>query len=307
MTLQKRYSISIIGAGRVGTVLGRELSGKGQRIVSVISASPSSAKRCAELAGCAIASTHLSDISLESDIVLVTTPDDVLCNVAEELAAIDNLHWDALTAAHTSGALTTTALLPLKRRGAKTVSIHPMQTFSNVVSSPASLKGIYFGVEGDPDAIEVAKSLIHDVEGHVIIIQQESKTLYHVAGVLASNYLVTLINLIGEIFSSIGVPRTEFFEVIEPLLDQTLRNIKHTSPANALTGPIERGDVGTVRLHLEALSMRLPHLIPFYTAMGLETVRMAVRKGSISEKQAAQLLDFMSEFISAEQHAVKVE
>jgi len=308
ITLQKRYNISIIGAGKVGTVLGKALSKRGHRIVSVISTSLYSAQRCAEFIGCSVASSDLRDLSPESEIILIATPDGVMHTVAKELAAIQHLRWNALTVMHTSGVLTTKVLLPLKEKGAKTVSVHPMQTFPDVESALESIKGIYFGVEGDHhEAVEIAKTLVSDLEGYFIIIPQESKTLYHVAGVFASNYLVTLINLIGEVFSNVGLPRKNFFDVIEPLLENTLRNIKRTSPSDALTGPIERGDLETVQMHLEELSRRLPYLVPFYTVMGLETVRVALRKGSISEKQATQLLDFMSEFIQEERNMVKVE
>jgi predicted short-subunit dehydrogenase-like oxidoreductase (DUF2520 family) len=271
-----------------------------------VSSSAASAQRCAEFVQCSIASSHLQDISRDSEIVLIAAPDSAVSNVATELATNEHLRWNTLTVAHTSGVLTTNALLPLKAKGARVLSIHPLYAFPDANSALENLAGIFYGIEGDSSAVEIGKNLVSDLGGKSIVIPQDSKTLYHIAAVFGSNYLVTLISLVGEVFSSVGLPRNEFFEVVEPLIQNTLRNIKQKSTLDALTGPIERGDLETVRLHLEELRKKLPYIIPVYVAMGLETIRLALRKGSVSDKQAAAMLDFMSDFIQEGHQSARI-
>jgi len=183
------------------------------------------------------------------------------------------------------------------------VALHPVQLFPHG-TAPRQLAGklshIYYGLEGDDVGIATGKALVKDLGGKVLLVPRELKPIYHVACVIASNYVVALMSLLEEVSGKLDLGDASSMEVFGPLIGSTLNAAKASSPRQALTGPIERGDVKTVRLHLRELNRSLPYLIPFYTVMGMETIRLAIKKGSLSTKQAGVLLEAMSDYVRKE-------
>lgn len=295
--------LSFIGAGSVGTAFATALHDRGYRVGSVISSSIASAKRLASTVEAPIASDRLSDIALDSKVIFITTPDELITPTAEELAKLEALDFPSKIFLHTSGALASDALLPVIEKGGHVLSLHPIQSFPRGLSTrhlAGRLSKIYFAIEGDEAGVAVGKKLARDLGGKTFLIQKDLKPLYHVACVVASNYLIALMSLLDELYGKLKFDNANFMDVFGDLITSTIDAVKGSSPREALTGPIERGDVRTVRLHLRELNRTLPYLIPFYTVMGMETIRLAIKKGTLSTRQAANLLDAMSGYVRKE-------
>ncbi len=300
---RRKPLLSFIGAGSVGTAFATALQSRGYRIQSVISLKSDSAKRMARRVKAPSASIRLEDLARESEVIFITTPDQSIAPTASALSRMDQFNFSKMIFVHTSGALGSELLSPLAKKGAHVLSLHPIQLFPRKAKPrdlARRLSGIYFGVEGDAVGLAAGKKLVRDIGGRALLIREELKPLYHVACVVASNYLVALMSLLEEVYSKLSVQDGKFMNVFEKLIGSTIDSVRTTSPRDALTGPIERGDVNTIRLHLKELNRALPYLVPFYTVMGMETIRLAVKKGSLTTKQAAVLLDAMSNYIRRE-------
>lgn len=294
----KDVRVSLVGAGALGTAIAKRLSSVGYRFVSIINRTISDAQALATSLGVSEYSDTLDAISSNTNLLFLTVSDSALGSVAEKLSTL-RLPFHHLTVVQFSGALTTDVLRPLSQKGALTISLHPFQTFPKGLSShdAESLFKCFFGLQSDElEGIDVGKKLAHDLGGKVMIVPKEAKTLYHIAGIMASNYLVTLASLSSEVFATLGLSPKEVAKIIEPIMRQTLNNIA-TAPtiADALSGPIERGDSDVIARHLRELSEQVPHLVPIYAAFAVETVRVAIHKGSISQNDASKILDMLEE------------
>ena len=149
-----------------------------------------------------------------------------------------------------------------------------MQTFPR--SKPASFAGVWCAAEGDNGAIRVMKQLSKILGSNVFEISKKEKVLYHTAGVFASNYLVVLMAVVNEIASILQLPQSDVWKIYLPIMRQTMTNVVSTTPRRALTGPIVRGDLVTVKNHLKALSKgSLKHLVQLYAALGVEAAHIA--------------------------------
>ncbi len=294
----KDFRVSIVGAGALGNAIAKRLSSVGYRFLSVINRTISDAQALAVSLGIPEYSDRLEAISPNTNLLFLTVSDSALAPVAETLATL-RLPFHQLTVVQFSGALTTDVLRPLSQKGALTLSLHPFQTFPKGLSShdAESLFKCFFGLQSDAlEGIEVGKKIAHDLGGKVMIVPKEAKTLYHIAGVMASNYLVTLASLSSEVFATLGLTPKEVAKIIEPIMRQTLNNIASAPTiADALTGPIERGESQVIARHLRELSEQVPHLLPIYAAFAIETVRVAIHKGSISQSDASDILDMLEE------------
>lgn len=288
---QEKQEVAILGAGAVGTALGRRLVQRGYTVRAVVSRSERGAQRLAEAVGAPVASGSPGALPDAVRVVFCCVPDAAVEPVAEQLYLLPR-SWSGCLVAHTSGALTSDALAPLSVRGALTLSFHPMQSFPED-ASPEAFDGIRVGLEGRPAAVEWGQAIAEDLGAHPLVLTPEEKARYHLAASVASNFFVTLHAMAGEVLGSVGVSRTQAREVLHPLVEGTWRNLGRRWPEEALTGPVARGDERTVRLHLEALAKHLPHLTPAYVALAMESVRVAVRGGHLSEGQAQRLLDLL--------------
>jgi predicted short-subunit dehydrogenase-like oxidoreductase (DUF2520 family) len=155
---------------------------------------------------------------------------------------------------HLSGVLDRSALLPLDGSGAGLGSLHPLQTFTDVQSAPGRLKGAIAAVEGDPQAVEAAERLARAVGMRPVRIPSRSKILYHAGAVFASNYVVAVAEVARQILAEAGLPPEAAWQGLQGLLRGTFESLEGGSPADALTGPISRGDAETVRKHLSMLT-----------------------------------------------------
>jgi predicted short-subunit dehydrogenase-like oxidoreductase (DUF2520 family) len=272
--------VAVIGAGRVGRALSGALHKNGAKISAVISRSMRSAERCAKDLNCAIVSQQLFDLPDSAKTIFVTTPDQALPGIARKLVEL-NFDFNKKLVAHTSGALTSEVFAPLKQRGALVASFHPIQTFAGDEFDSDKLSGIYFGIEGNGEALAICKKLVKLLGGKYIIIPKDMKTLYHAACVFTSNYLIALMDIPVELLNRFLPDRDETAKILLPLLETTVENIRKVGLDRALTGPISRGDVETVQKHLEILKKEYAELLPIYCGLGKQALKLSKKRGGI--------------------------
>jgi predicted short-subunit dehydrogenase-like oxidoreductase (DUF2520 family) len=280
----------------VGRVLAMRLSERGYPVLGVISRNRFRAEKVGQAAGAMVFSDRLGDLPSSTRLVVICVPDDELANVAEELARVGHA-WKETVVMHTSGAQTADLLAPIAGCGATTLSFHPLQTFT-ATSPSSSFDDVFIGVEGSTKAVAAGIELAVNLGARFLVLTADVKARYHLAASLASNYLVTLVAMAQEILGSLEVDRQTAHAMLEPLLVGTLANLGRLSPEDALTGPIVRGDLETIRQHGVALRRFQPHLVPVYAALAGESVRVAVRSSRLAPDQAEEVLDLLQKLVT---------
>ncbi|MGI5875212.1 MAG: Rossmann-like and DUF2520 domain-containing protein [Dethiobacteria bacterium] len=275
-------TISIIGAGNVGKVLGYALKEKGYRILAATAKTQASRETAARLLDCAVFDDP-AKAAADAEIVFITTPDRLIEEVCEQMAARDAFKKGQLVL-HTSGAHSSSVLLSASKEGAQVISFHPLQTFPGFEVGIRSLPGTYYAVEGDKEAYPVAEELVTALEGKMLSIPTEMKALYHAAACVACNYLSSLMDMAFLMYEPMGISAGQAMEALSPLIDSTLKNIKELGTEKALTGPIARGDLPTISAHLKQLKELIPDFLPLYKELGIYTAGLAVRKGTLQEE-----------------------
>ena len=248
---KEKPDVSIVGAGRLGTTLAVALAGKDYSIRSIVARRPASARKAASLLDGNVQALAVKQLdSLQpADLFLITTPDDQIASVAAQLARLEVAKRKP-TALHTSGALSSKVLAPLRDRGWHTGSIHPLISVSDAMST---LEGAFWSVEGDKAALRVGKTIVRDLGGQSFSIRSEDKPLYHAAAVMSAGNVVALFDVAIEMLVQCGLTRKAAQDILLPLIASTVRNLETKEPADALTGTFARGDVETVKLHLASL------------------------------------------------------
>lgn len=244
-------TIAIVGAGRVGRALGRQLRESGWHITSVVTRSEASARRAAGFIGAGRPFGRLSRLILETRVVLITAPDDAVAGLAEQLAHIGGEEWNGKIILHTSGALDSRALASLQRAGANVGSIHPLQSFSSRVAP--SLDGVWMVIEGMPKALKVARRIAHDLGGVPVHVRIGDKSAYHAAGVFSAAHVLALIETGTRILTSVGFSRRQASLALLKLSRQVLSNFERFGANVAWSGPAARGDFGTIAGNMKAL------------------------------------------------------
>ncbi|HEY6268922.1 MAG TPA: DUF2520 domain-containing protein [Candidatus Acidoferrum sp.] len=264
-------SLSIIGAGRVGNALGRRLSELGWKIDAVVTRSDAGARRAVRFIGAGKASAGLTRQILVSRVILIATPDDQIANVAQELARIGGEELHGKVVLHTSGAMDSVVLEAVRKRGAKVGSLHPLQSFSGV--AVPSLEGRIFTVEGETQAVRVARRIARALGGSPVCLAGSKKLLYHAAAAMAAGHVLAVEEAATQLFVSLGMKRSEAVRGLLPLTRQVLENFETLGPRAAWTGPLSRGDYKIVRAHLDALQESPREFAQAYEALN----RLAAR------------------------------
>jgi predicted short-subunit dehydrogenase-like oxidoreductase (DUF2520 family) len=266
--------IAIIGAGRLGTSLGRALSKKGFHILWIADKKPAAARESRRIIGQGRATPVLGRIA-GAEVVLLCVPDDEIERAARTLARTA-ANWRGKVVLHTSGILSSDALAALRSKGASCASFHPVQSFPRKDMPPAHFKNIVIALEGDPPALRAARRFVHSLGARVLLLRARDKVFFHAACSIASNLFVPLFEIARTILGRIGIKDARAIKVLLRLVEGTLQSVKHLDGADALTGPISRGDVATVKKHLDALK-KYPAARRAYQVLGAEAVRL-VRK-----------------------------
>lgn len=269
-----RPRIAIIGAGKAGSVLARTWAARGRTIAAVASRTQRHAETLAQTLG-----THATtalEAAATAELTVLAVPDDAIAAVALELV---NLDWGDKGVIHLSGAHTAQQLQILAERGAMTGSLHPAFPFANRDQPPETLRGVTFAIESDhPRLTEWLYDLVRAAEGRALSLRQNQKRLYHAALALTSNYAVTLYAESRRLLHSIGADDETADAALLALLGGTLENLREQGIPDALTGPLVRGDIGTVEAHVAALSGQ-PDLARTYIALARLTLPLLKERG----------------------------
>jgi len=276
--------LGFIGAGTVGTALSVRLGSKGYPVVAVSSRSRTSAENLVRAVnGCHVYDSNQS-VADNAQLVFITTPDDAIASVASQI------RWHpGQSVVHCSGADSTDILKPAKEAGAQVGAFHPLQTFASVKQAIENIPGSTFALEADEPLLKTLKDMATALDGHWVELKASDKVLYHAAAVIACNYMVTLVKLATDLWQTFNVPPPQATRALLPLLKGTIHNIETVGIPQCLTGPIARGDIGTIKKHLDALDQTAPNLVSTYRELGLQTIPIAVAKGRIGQNEAQEL------------------
>ena len=274
---KQKPTVSIIGAGRLGTTLAVALSRKGYSIESLVARHAQTARKAAGLLNGDTQGLAAKQFNLlkPADLFLIATPDDQVASVAAELAKLDLDRKPA--ALHTSGALSAAVLSPLKKKGWSTGSIHPLVSVTD--GGRAELRGTFWSLEGDKEASRIGKAIVDDLGGESFSIRSEDKPLYHAAAVMSAGNVVALFDVAIEMLVRCGLSRKTARGILQPLIASTVQNLETRDPVDALTGTFARGDIETVKLHIAALEKRkLSDATELYRLLGRRSLKLAKKK-----------------------------
>ncbi len=276
--------VGVIGAGRVGAVLAAALRARGHTIVSVAGESDASTRRAAELLP-GVPMAKPTAVARDCDVLLLTVPDDMLDNVVTQLTASGAIHEGQLVV-HTSGSHGLRVLDPATRVGARPVALHPAMTFSGTAIDLDRLADCVFGVTAGPDERAWAEEVVAELGGTVMWVPEELRGLYHAGLAHGANHLVTLVTQAMELLGAAGA--ADPAAILRPLLQAALDNALAEGDS-ALTGPIVRGDVNTVRAHLAEIARTAPDTLPSYVALARATLDRVVTDGRVLPIRAAAI------------------
>jgi len=289
---KSKPSLTIIGAGRLGTAMAIALSSVGYPIHSLVSRHRARLKQAARLIDERVTLLALEELHQVGQLVLITTPDDQLSSVTNQLCRLEvNKHQVAL---HTSGALSSEILSPLADRGWRAGSIHPLVSVSEPKAGATALISAFWCLEGDRHAVQQGRSIVKDLRGHSFSIKSSAKPLYHAAAVMSSGNIVALFDTALDMLERSGLKRDAAHEVLIPLLQSTIANLSTSSPAKALTGTFSRGDVATVQRHLKSLNGKeLRDARELYRLLGRKSLVLAEENGldKITAGKISKLLE----------------
>jgi predicted short-subunit dehydrogenase-like oxidoreductase (DUF2520 family) len=284
-----RLRVGVIGAGRVGSVLGAALARAGHEVVAAGGVSAESVRRARALLP-GVPLLPADEVVAAAGLVLLAVPDDVLGPLVAGLAETGAWRPGQLVA-HTSGAHGIGVLEPAARAGALPLALHPAMTFAGRPEDLQRLAGITFGVTA-PDALRpVAEALVLEMGATPVWVAESARPLYHAALVVGANHLVTLVNDAADLLGRAGVAQPA--AVLGPLLGAALDNALRSGDA-ALTGPVSRGDAGTLAKHLRTLTAQAPDSVPAYVAMARLTAARALASGRLKPSEAGALLDVLA-------------
>ncbi|MEP7055447.1 MAG: DUF2520 domain-containing protein [Actinomycetota bacterium] len=284
-----RLTVGVVGTGRVGSVLGAALMRAGHTVIAAYAVSAQSRARAERLLP-GVPLKPADEVVKEAGLALLATPDDVLEDVVGGLAAAGAFGPGQLVV-HVCGRFGLEVLAPATRIGAIPLALHPVMTFAGAPEDLQRLTGSTFGVTA-PDLLRpVAEALVIDMEGEPVWVPAQARPVYHAALVYAANNIVTLTTSAADVLSQAGVENPA--RLLGPLLGASLDNALRRGD-QAMTGPVSRGDAGTVRVHLEALRREAPELVAPYIALARLTAERALQAGLLRADQAEGLLEVLA-------------
>ena len=280
----------MIGPGRAGTALARALARAGHEVVAAAAVSERSKARVRDYFPRARVTDPVSVIE-EADLVLLTVPDDVLPGLVAGLASTGAPYAGRLLA-HASGAHGVRVLDPATRSGALPMALHPVMTFTGRDDDVDRIKGVCFGVTAPDQLRAAAEALVIEMGGEPVFIAEQDRGLYHAALAFAANHIVTLVAQAADMLRKAGAENPE--RMLGPLLGAALDNALRFGDAG-LTGPVARGDDGTVAAHVAAIQKAEPGALSAYLALARLTADRALAAGLLSTEDAERLLDVLGD------------
>lgn len=286
----------IIGAGRVGTAVGHILQSKGERVVAVASRSDGSLQKVNESIKDVLLTSDVVKAGKKGNVIIITTPDDLIADTCLSLISGEAVK-KGNHLVHMSGALGLDILEPAERLGAKTASIHPLQTFADVKGAVKKIPGSVFAVTTrDEDAQSWAEDLVRKLGGEPVPLAEKDKTLYHIGAVVASNLLVALEHAAELAYQEIGLHREKALKALLPLIEGTVENLKRLGTERALTGPVARGDIGVLRRHLDYLEREeREQLLRVYIALSMYALDLA--EADVSKARSEEIEELLMHYL----------
>ena len=284
-----RLRVGVVGAGRVGAVLGAALQRAGHEVAAVSGVSEASLARAAALLP-GVPVRAVDDVVRGGDLVLLTVPDDALADLVTGLAATGAVRRGTLVA-HTSGRHGIAVLQPATDVGALPLALHPVLPFSGTSVDLERLAGTSFGVTAPAPLQPIAQALVVEMGGEPVLLTEAQRALWHAALAHGANHLTTLVASSADLLRAAGVEQPG--SVLAPLLGAALEGALRRGDA-ALTGPVARGDAGTVAAHLDALAAAAPDVLPSYLALARLTADRALASGRLAPDRAEALLEVLA-------------
>ena len=287
-----KKEFALIGAGRLGRTLGRLLMRHGYAPTGLACRSLRSARQARAFIGAGDPTASNVQAAARAGLVLIATPDREVVPVGRELARA-RLPWAGRVVAHCSGAVSSAALEPLRRRGALVASVHPLASIA-ASRSDTDFQGTPFAIEGDPRAVRVLRRLVLDLGGLPVTIPREAKALYHLIACTLSNDLVAFLAGGFEAARGLGLGTRQAARLYLPLIRGTIENVARLGPVKALTGPISRGDIATLRLHSDALRTLPADLRRLHRILALRSSGLALQARTITPEMAGRIARLLS-------------
>jgi predicted short-subunit dehydrogenase-like oxidoreductase (DUF2520 family) len=292
--------IGVIGAGRVGAVLASALRSAGHEVMAAAGESDASRRRSGSLLP-GVPIRKPSAVARASDLLLLTVPDDMLSNVVTMLSASGAIH-EGQYVVHTSGRHGLAVLAPAVAVGARPVALHPAMTFTGTEIDLPRLAGCVFGITVGDAERPLAEQLVSELDGRAIWVPEDKRALYHAGLAHGANHLVTLVAQAMELLSATGAEHPA--DTLRPLLQAALDNaLEHGD--SALTGPIVRGDVETVRDHLVEVARNAPDTLPSYVALARATLDRVVTDGRVLPIRAMKIRDLLDAAVAGSTAATR--
>ncbi len=284
----RRHRIGIVGAGRVGMVLGTAIDRAGWPVVAVASRDAGRRTRFLELVPGAVAVSDAGDLPELIDLVFLTVPDDAIESVAGRLQM-----RPGQAIVHTSGALPASILAATRVPGSAIASFHPLVPFADMALALAALSDSTIAIEGDAALVVLLGELARDLGAAPVVLAAAGKAAYHAAAVLAAGGFVALLDTIAELGRAAGLDEPTALATYVPLIRQGLANAGDLGIASALTGPFVRGDTRTVALHLDAIDRLAPDARALYAAAADRQIGLAMARGEVDGERAAAMRDLL--------------
>lgn len=279
-------TFSIIGCGAVGKTVGRLFYEAGiLEPRDILTRSLESARQAAEFIGAGRPTAAWQELR-EADLYLVAASDDAIATCAKALAQSGAVR-PGVVVCHLSGALSSAVLEPVARLGALVASVHPVKSFAQPGVCVTDFAGTWCGIEGDPAAVDFLSGAFRAIGGEIFTLDPKFKTVYHAGSVMVCNYLTALIEAGARAYQKGGVPREQAFQVMEPLVRATVENVFRSGTAQALTGPIARGDAAVVSAQLEALEAWDGEMARLYRDLAVVALKISRRRGQASDSGLA--------------------
>ena len=285
--LTPRYSLGIVGSGRVAQALGAALRDSGMPVDAIAARRPGAAQNAAAFAGAA-APMSIEDIAIHCTHLIVAVADDAVAEVSHRLAEAGLREGIIL---HTCGSSGPALLGDLRKAGNAVGVLHPLQTIPDGMRGSRALPGSAFAYGGDTAAKEFAATIIQQLNGRRLEVKADGWQHYHAAAVMACNYPVALVDAALGLLQHAGIGGSDALNALAPLIRSTIENLLSSSPDAALTGPIRRGDASTVRRHMQALAAS-PEDRALYACVGKRTLALAQRAG-LPADAAARVSDVL--------------
>ena len=277
------------------------LSRAGYPVVAIASRSFGSARELADLLPDALAFQSTQEVADRSDVLFVTTPDDAMAQVASDI------QWrPGQGVVHCSGVASLDVFEKAVAEGAVPGAIHPMQAVSSIENGVESFPGTTFGIEAAGDMRRYLGEVAEAIGGNPLFLRAEDKAMYHLTGVLMGNLLTALGAVSSQLWETFGFTRADGVKALAPMMRQVSVNLDRSGLPAAIAGPYVRGDVGTVRKHLDVLRERAPQYLPLYCELALAGLPFAQERGPIDDVRAAEIRGMLEEFRAGNRHETEV-